>query len=231
MPTYGRQPCLEFGMLALATNALLNANGISTVWRYVGGDPYVHKARNKLASEFLTEHRDAEALFFLDDDLGWEADAALRFCRRGEAVICGVYPKKNDGLEFPVQLTFNRDGSPIVQDGLYLALLAPTGFMRIRREVLERCAEDSGIYEEPDLVKGMVECWDLFRTGFVPLEEGGKRGRWWGEDFFFSVMVRQLGMEVWVDPNIEFTHRGSKAWKARFDETLQRTIMDIKAAA
>jgi hypothetical protein len=124
-----------------------------------------------------------------------------------------------------------KDGRPIQRDGLYLAALAPTGFMRISREALQRCADDSGQYDEPDSVKGSVRCWDIFRTGFIPDEPGGKVGRWWGEDFLFSAMVRQLGMEIWVDPDIQFTHRGSKAWSANFNDTLQRVIAELRQKA
>lgn len=221
VPTYGRAPALEFQMSALDTQMQMLAAGISTVWRYLGGDPYVHKARNKLASEFLTDHPDATHLFFLDDDLGWSAAAAVAMMQRDEDVVVGVYPKKNDAkIEWPVEMA-SQDGQWIRRDGLYRVALAPTGFMRIKRHVLEAIAADSGQYPDPDKTKGWVTCWDMFRTGFVPHEPGGKIGRWWGEDFFFSALCNHLGFEIWAYPDVAFTHRGSKAWGGNFADHLE----------
>ena len=210
-------------MSAMQTHDLLTRNGINVRWICVGGDPYVHKARNRLASDFLTNYPDATDIFFIDDDVGWPAASALRFLQRDEDIIAGAYPKKNDNPEFPVQI-LTDDNRIVCRNGLYKAALVPTGFLRIKRHVLEACAADSGVYPEPDAGGGNVDCWDIFRTGFVADERGGKRGRWWGEDFFFSVMVRNLGFEVWLDPDIDFTHRGSKAWKGNFLPVLKEWI-------
>lgn len=222
IPSYGRQPCLEFAMSAMQTNYLLACHEIDSVWLYVGGNPYVHKARNHLAADFLKKYPQATDLFFLDDDLGWPASAALRFLQRPEDVIAGAYPKKdaNLKLDFPVEIATDG-GRVVMRDGLYKAALIPTGFLRIRRHVVEACAADSGIYPEPLPDGTHTDCWDIFRTGFIADDPGGKRGRWWGEDFFFTVMVRTLGFKVWLDPDIEFTHRGSHVWSGSFAPHLQ----------
>lgn len=232
VPTYSGHPCLEFQISALNTQDLLHSNNIDSIWRYLGGDPYVHKARNKLASEFLTSNADADFAFFIDDDVGWPAEAVLRLVTRNEPVICGIYPmKSNEGEYFPVELLFEKqdDGTltPIYSEGLYSARLCPTGFMRIRRDVLEAAAGDSGIYPDKDPIKDEAWCWDIFRTGFVANEPNSKTGNWWGEDYFFSVMVKNLGFDIWVDADIDFSHRGSKAWKANFSKSLKAKIKDF----
>jgi hypothetical protein len=56
--------------------------------------------------------------------------------------LCGVYPKKQDNQEFPVTLMM-KDGKVIKRDHLYKADLVPTGFMRIKRHVLEKMAARS----------------------------------------------------------------------------------------
>jgi hypothetical protein len=228
MPTYSRHPCEEAKLSSLATQYLFQKNGIDTVWRDLGGDPYISKARNTLASEFLLDHKDASYLFFLDDDVGFPAEAALKLVNYDADVAVGIYPKKTDEEEYPVELIFEKqkDGGvvPVERNGLYLTSLAPTGFMCIRRNVLEACAEDSGKYPRDDLKKGTVWNWDIFRTGFVPNEPNGKIGKWWGEDFFFSIMVRNLGFQIWTDPNIDFTHRGTKAWRGSFSDALQKKM-------
>ena len=39
-----------------------------------------------------------------------------------------------------------------------------------------------------------------------------------------DVAWREMGGEVWVDPNIRFTHRGSKAWEADFGDSIKATL-------
>src|SRR5271166_3969035 len=170
-PMKSSTPSAEFNEASIRTETLLRMNGVQVVWNRVEGDPYVHKARNQLGSVFLLEHTDADVLAYLDDDVGWDPLDALRFLGRPEDIICGIYPKKDDDLAFPVEVLRNSEGRVVTQNGLYAAALAPTGFMFIKRHVMERCAEDSGRYPQVDkTVNGKREiwCWDFFRTGFVP---------------------------------------------------------------
>jgi len=215
VPSYKAEPGIEYNLSSLGTEVLLRASGINTIWRTICGDPYIAKARNRLATDFLHRYPNATDFFLVDDDIGWPPEAALRIVQRPEDVVCGVYPRKTDRQDFPCELVFNEDGTPVTtEDGVLIkANLIPTGFMRIKRHVIERVAEDSGIYPDPDTELGSIDCYDIFRTGFVPFEAGGRKGRWWGEDYFFSIHVRHLGMELWVDPDIEFTHAGRKVWR------------------
>jgi len=272
VPSYTKAPCLEFHMSAMATQNLLISQGIhvewdenvarligefTTSWRYRGGDPYVAKSRNVLSSEFMRDHTDADCIFMLDDDVGWEPEAVLRALRHPGDIVAGVYPKKQDDLlnedvfrsdgtkisagslfwkepglahPWPVEMLFSADThQPIVDEhGFYEAALVATGFLRIKRHVMERCQQDSGEYPEEDKVYGILRCWDFFRTGFIPNEENGKVGRWWGEDFFFSFMARQLGFRIWVDPDINFTHSGQKVWSGNFKHALEAKIVEMR---
>lgn len=230
-PSYTKHPCYEFSRSSRATQRMLDLYQIPSVWCELGGDPYIHKVRNRFASRFVDDFKDCTHFMFLDDDLGWEPpESVIRFLQYPFDVVAGIYPKKEDELNFPVELTFEKadDGRilPIEEHGCYLANLAPTGFMCIQRKVLEAAAADSLEYEEPDRDSptGSIRCYDIFRTGTVPFYEGSKKGRWWGEDYFFCAICKSLGFSVWVDPNIEFVHRGSKPWKATFNDTLQAKI-------
>lgn len=237
VPTGSKKPSYQFTRGALSTMDACHRAGWGMHWNFRPGDPYISKCRSVMASEFLHENKNSDDFFFLDDDIGWPGSAAVRLLERPEDVIAGVYPHKNeDGHEsFPVELLHDADTlQPIRRDHLVLASLVPTGFLRIKRHVLEACAKESGIYPHPDSRKGEIEVYDLFRNGFIPREPSERRGRWWGEDFFFSFMVRQLGFEVWVDPDIDFTHSGEHAWTGNFAKAIaekQATIAELKKAA
>lgn len=218
-PSLGRSFSVEYLMSAMSTQHLCFANSISQVWRSVGGDPYLAKVRNRMASEFLRNFPTATDLFFIDDDMGWPAEKVIEFLLRPEDIVVGAYPKKRDEPDFPIQLSVT-DQKITTKGDLILTDLAPTGFMRVKRVVFERMAAESGIYTEQDEVLGEVECWDMFRMGYVDSSDMPGRGRWWGEDYFFSARWRNMGGQIWCDPTIPFTHRGGKVWSATFKDYL-----------
>lgn len=218
-PSYHAAPAVEHLRSCLATQYLLCCNNIPNVFIDLPGDPYITKARNRLASEFLHKYPMCDKAFFTDDDVGWKPEDALRILQHDEDVVCGIYPKKSDVLDFPVEVAIENE-QIVEKNGLYKASLAPTGFLCIKRSVLERLKAQSGSYVEQDIVGNNIQCWDFFRNGFVPDEPGGLVGRWWGEDYFFSILCRHNGIDVWIDPDVDFTHRGGKAWKANFRDSL-----------
>lgn len=193
---------------ALETERLLTVAGIGHTDIGIGGDPYLWKVRSKLATKFLKEYPDATDLFFRDDDVGYPATKVLEFLHRPEDIVLGVYPKKNDDLDFPCEL----EGDPVTRlpiqhDGLVKIVSAGAGFLRIKRGVLERMAETAPTFRE--IERGVTsEYWGLFAEGI------GGDGWAWGEDKSFFNSCRNLGYDIWCDPDIEFTHAGRKKWKA-----------------
>lgn len=199
----------EFWQSSLQTVVELGKRGIPCGFRDIGGDMYIDKVRSKLATIFYEDFPEVDNFFFLDDDLGWDAMAVVRAVERPEPIIVGIYPLKQDDLDFPVRLMEDETGNLIEKDGLYRALQAPTGFMRIKRSALEAYAE---VYDEiffdapgPD---GKFRRWRwLFDHGVCEQSRS-----WLGEDVSFVRRCIDLGIEVWADPNNRFGHRGSYVW-------------------
>lgn len=187
----------------------LQQRGVEHAFLFLGGDCFIAKARNKLATDFLHRYPTATDLFFVDDDVGFPADKVIEFIDRPELVLAGVYPKKSEETDFPVILAADKaTGGLIEQNGLVAALGAPTGFMRIKRIVLERLAAACGTYKFPDKDGTCPEYHNIFETGV------GEDGLFVGEDIAFCRRCTALGIDVWVDPSIPFTHRGQRSWRA-----------------
>ncbi len=108
-------------------------------------------------------------------------------------------------------------------NGAYLSEMVPTGFLCIRREVYAKMAEQSPRYKD-GTSQGEI-CWNFYEMGFDPttLEKTGL-GEWWGEDFAFCRRLLNSGHSIWVDPNIDFGHMGTKTWTANFGHALQAVI-------
>lgn len=210
-------PCLsssvsiEFLMSALKTERLLSAQGIDHEWSNRPGDPFIAKARSSAACEFLKGP--GTDFFFLDDDIGWPAEKVLEFLQSDAPVIAGVYPHKMEELSWPCSLEAN--GPELVEaNGLFRAVLAPTGFMRIKRWVLEKLYETAPPYRETEASGETFERRAIFNSG--PAADGN----WWGEDYAFCNACRAEGIDIWIDPDINFFHRGTKRWGANMAQSI-----------
>lgn len=205
-PCYDHRVCYEFLRSSLETEWALNARGWARGYIGRGGDQFIAKARNKIVSEFLQNYPMATHLFFLDDDISWPAKKAIEFLERDLDIIAGVYPKKQEQRDFPVELEADKTTGALVEvNGLVKARAVPTGFMCIKRRVLEALAEQSGIFRETEADGIQKEFYNIFRTGVMNEEFNG-------EDYLFCMNAQALGFDIWVDPDIEFTHRGNKKW-------------------
>ena len=209
IPCVSHTLSVEFFYSYQASSQLLQRAGITHGCINVNGDCYLASARNRLVHKFLTEFPDGTDLFFLDDDIGWsDAEAPLRLLQDDVDVVAGVYPKKQEKLEFPVVMDESLGHLIQSPSGLFKALRVPTGFLRIKRHVLEKMAAVSPTYTQALPEGGSVIIAEIFQMGV-------KGGLWWGEDFDWCNKWVAMGGEIWVDPTIEFTHSGRKQWKGR----------------
>lgn len=213
VPSLTHSVSIEFMRSAMRTNWLLATEGWNVNYQDHCGCQFVANARNELAYEFLQMHPDCDDFFFLDDDIGWDAEAVLRILNRPEDIIAGIYPKRQDELEWPVMIA-GHHGKLHYQDHLLRALRVPTGFMRIKRRVLEEMVKYAKTYKWLDIHGKTKEIPALFSVGLMD------DGWFWTEDYIFCQNASTLGFEVWVDPDINFSHRGPKAWKGNFTSAL-----------
>ena len=223
-PSLGHAVSLEYLRSALETQTLLHHKGHGGGWLTLGGDCFVAQARSRIVGDFLDGPGDD--LFFLDDDLGWPAAKALEFVERDEDIVVGVYPKKQDTADWPVALQADEaTGALIERNGLYKAMNAPTGFMRIKRHVLEKLWSLSPPfrYAAPDGKSKDYRA--VFNSG--PAADG----QWWGEDYAFSNLALSHGFDIWVDPDIHFQHRGTKVYAASMLPALQTFRKRARQAA
>lgn len=204
-PTLSHGLSAEYVTSMAQTGEFLRRAGIPYVTHFVGGDPYLPKVRNQLATQFLRDHLEATDLFWIDDDVGWQPEAVQRMLEADADVIAGVYPKKQETVAFPCELDI-ENGGLVWQGPLLRAKMVPTGFLRIRRHVMEKLAAVSPRYRG-QMPTGEQEHIEFFTTGIDPDD-----GEWCGEDVAFCRRWRKMGGEVWIDPDITFSHVGRYRW-------------------
>jgi predicted O-methyltransferase YrrM len=231
-------PMLEGGIKAkchqslVAAYHLLNGAKIPHEEFIVESCPYLPVARNTLVAMFLADP-EATDLFFIDSDVGFDASAVLRILERPEGIVGGIYPLKRDAIGYPVKVKM-VDGIPIGRDGLIEAELMPVGFARLKRIVFESLSK---AYPEMKYESSVVEmrgaavseAYDFFGMGVF-----GSRFR--TEDYAFCQRWRDIGGQLWVYPDIEFEHVGSKAFVGNYHRFLlhqpggAREYLDITRA-
>jgi hypothetical protein len=197
---------------------VLKEMGIKSTWDFYPGCCYPEIARNMLADTFLKgDYTDA---IFIDTDVQWFPGSVSKILSHDRDIVAGIYPYKVDEEGYPVHYELDPDGRPIVdaETGLILGKGLPTGFMRIRRNVFEEMIEKIGDdlivedHKDPENVKTYHSFFDTPKIGRTK----------WGEDLHFCNVWRQLGGEVWIEPDITFWHHGLKAFKGNFHDYLRQ---------
>ena len=201
-PTYKGITDPDFLDSLEATVTLCQAKGYETEFALITGCCYVQEARNKLVKQFIDSG--ADVLFFLDDDISWPAEAAIRLIEMPDDMVAGVYPLKQAVPEFPGVIHTDVSHYPVVRaDGCISAAGVPTGFLRIRRNVIERMINAYPDQKYTDYKDGASTetLHDLF-------PQGVRNGRWVGEDYAFCQLWKAIYGEIWIIPDIDFTHAG-----------------------
>lgn len=171
------------------------------------GDCHVDDARNALVNDFLKSACDD--LVFLDADVGFQSADLIRILSVDRDIVGGVYPKKSDREEYPVWL---KDGPRWAdEDGLLEAVGFCTGFMRIKRHVLEKMAAESAEY--------IAASGEAIREVFKREIIDGVRN---SGDIAFCRRWVAMGGEVYVDPSCYLEHRGPKTWAGTLGSYLRR---------
>ena len=214
-PAYDGKVDCDYASSMLMAGQVCTTNLIEVSAAVLGNGAFIEIARNVLVHEFLQSEqlKHFTHFMFIDSDLWFEPRAITGLVRSGLPVSCGVYRRRQKLENYPVRWTPmpNQDDGEKrlwMNGGWVRADRVPTGFLCIKREVLEemtrRAVEAGRIWDLPD--KGKVPV--LFYTK----EDENKR--FVGEDFSWCDDYMALYEEgvfdqpIWVWPDFDFVHGG-----------------------
>jgi hypothetical protein len=144
---------------------------------------------------------DADDLVFIDADVGFDARVLPRILSYRQEVVGGLVPKRSTESESD----YHQNAlTGVSEDGLFQSLEVPTAFLRIKRSAFAKL-------EKP-----------YFRAESDPDA--------YGEDIYFCRHWCATGNFLWVDADITFSHRGSRAWRGNFFDHCVATGLLQKAA-
>lgn len=164
------------------------------------GNCHVDDGRNRLVRDFL--ETDCEQLVFLDTDVFWNENDLKKLIDYQADIVAGIYPYRSEEEEFPVK---PLPGERWAVGGLVEVEGVPTGFLKIRRRVLETLYHTVSKHRSRDDGYGRKLIPVIFERTLNGLSRRGG-------DYEFCRKAREAGFKIYVDPLMQLGHQGTKLW-------------------
>jgi hypothetical protein len=238
-PAYGGQVDGDYAQSLAETAFCCPMYNIQVTQGVIGNVGFIELARNMFVKKFLEDYKDCTHLFFIDSDLKFESRAFVGLMRSGLPICAGLYRRRQAHEDYPLKHAENPNGGGLwfVNDWLQCDRV-PTGFLCIRRDVVEEMAAEAPAMEVADQKGGVPWLFDLQKEPvthatrpvlktYGEMQASMARGedpagsfRIIGEDYTFcDKYVAKYGKKIPVWSNFEFTHHG---FKGNFWEYLNR---------
>ncbi len=190
--------CLSFS----ETCSTLKLHGIDVKAHIVASGSLLVAERNRIVQAFWES--DCTHLLCVDGDLGWPVQAVLAMLDADKEFVAGVYPARGDKKCFLFRPVTDENGAIVTDRHLLKMLYVPAGFMLISRSAIQKMRDKyPELYYEPRDKRNNPE------PGYCFFDTEVYEGEFWGEDFVFCRRAREAGVEIWVDPLVQFDHAGT----------------------
>lgn len=202
-PCYGgniMEPCfgsyMRFAMLAMKY-------GINFSLDTMVNESLITRGRNNLVAKFLANEK-ATHLMWVDADIKWDPEAVLRMALYNVGVVCGLYPMKGLPIRYVLNtLPGGKRVGPLIE-----VSTSGTGFMLIRRDVIEKLVELMPETKYKDSLNLGAQYEPHMYALFDTMIDHNKN--YLSEDWTFCKRVREkLEMPIWVDTEIKLDHTGT----------------------
>ena len=190
------------------------------------GDALITRARANLVTLFL-EDPAATHLLFIDADIGFMPAQVFRMIETGADMVAGVYPIKRvnwtkakraikaeqpnvPAASLDYVLEIEDPDRVVVVSGFARVRFAGTGFLMIRRHVIEKMCQHPDyaslqFFREHslDALAGSLNRFALFECMI-----DSATGTYLSEDFAFCKRWTDIGGEIWADLDSRLDHVG-----------------------
>ena len=203
VPCYGGQVTEAFFISMLKFMATANRLGLNFTVDTMVNESLITRGRNSLVAKFLAFEPKSSHLMFIDADIGFEPEEVIKLIIADKDVAGGLYPKK----ALPIQYVVNRIPNSAKEGNLVEVANLGTGFMLIKRAVLEKL-----IMARPDLhyadAIGLDPKYDPYKFALFDTEIDPITKEYLSEDYYFCKLWRANGGKIWADLTIKLDHTG-----------------------
>ena len=209
-------PCYGGVVSDKTTNALFKLgkqfvrNNIDHGILTLANESLISRGRSRI-SNFFINNTEFEYLFFLDSDVGFEADDVLKLLNHNKEMVCGAYPMKTIPLKWNFTITEpkQREGDLVAIDKIGI------GFSLIHRDVFIRIAKQypelKYIPTNESTTHNPTE--QEFNNSYHYFHEMRQGNIYLPEDLSFFTRARSVGMQAWMDTSINLCHVGSHVFQ------------------
>ena len=190
---------------------LLDKMGVQIHLAHLSGCSIISKARNKLVSNFMSS--DCTDLLFVDADVVINVEAVTRLLALStdKDVVAGTYPRRAADAKFFLDFYLDEEKKlEFDENGLMRVESVATGFMLIRRHVLEHMISTHPEWKYAGDGEGEDE-YAVFDFLLVD-------GQYIGEDYTFCRRARAEGFKIYLDPMISLPHIGTQEFTRNFEQ-------------
>jgi hypothetical protein len=236
-PMYGGMCHGMYTKSLMDTTSVCMQHGLYLQIYYMFNESLITRARNYCVANFLKS--DCDYLLFVDSDIAWGAmDLMYMWHLLTEKpemkVLCALYPKKTIAWEKILHaaksgayddnpralekvggdMVFNPlenqypDGQAPIYEPIKIKEGA-TGFMFIHRSVFEEYDKHhpERLYTPDHLREGEFQPGEQIMAYFDCIINN--QNRYLSEDYMFSEIIRDFGIDIWALPMVELMHCGS----------------------
>lgn len=214
-PAYDGKVNSEYALSLAQGMQAMTLYGMNATAAVMGNGAFIDLARNAFVRMFL--QTECTHLFFIDADLEFEPHAMAALVGANLPIVAGLYRRRQEPEDYPVRwVNHPEQGGLWTEDNNRYLMCdrVPTGFMCIRRDVVEAMAADAIKLNLPG--KNEKDTPQLFYT-FV-----NEDNAFVGEDFAFCEDYRKkYGKPIHVLMDLNFKHGG---YRCNFHDYLEKEI-------
>jgi hypothetical protein len=205
IPMYGGMCCEATFRAMVSLAATVARLGVVFTLETMKNESLIPRARNNMVAGFLS-NEGATHLLFVDADLGFEPVDVLKLVCSNVDVVGGVYPMKT----LPVRYVFNRIDEPVRLENLVEVRHVGTGFMLVKRDVIEKMVAEHPELKYKDSVgygaRHEPNMYALFDTSI------DEDGHYLSEDWTFCARWRALGGKIFARTDVCLDHHGAHCY-------------------
>jgi hypothetical protein len=237
-PCYGGVVTEQYSQSLFNLSIKAIANNLRLGYATIANESLVTRARNELVHNFLESQ--GTHLMFIDADIGFNPNDVLHMVMSDKDVVTGAYPLKTHDWEAvaktassgsldtkelersAIQYVINIQkpdpemvGKTVdiqIKDGLVEVWDAGTGFMLIKREVIEKMIEaypETLYYSDKDMTLPLEKRkrYALFDT-MIDTDQ-----RYLSEDYTFCRRWQEIGGKIHMSVNTVLNHVGTTTYR------------------
>lgn len=203
VPCYGGQLFEAFFISMLKFMAAANRLGLQFTVDTMVNESLIPRGRNSLVAKFLAFEPKSTHLMFIDADIGFEPEEIIKLMLANKDVVGGLYPKK----ALPVQYVVNKVPNSTKEGNLVEVANLGTGFMMIKREVIESIIRKKPELHYQDAI-GLDPKFDPYKYALFDTLIDPVTKEYLSEDYYFCKLWRDMGGKIWADLTIKLDHSG-----------------------